>query len=294
MTSSNASAPAVVVQTGTYVSYVAFDSKGNLWVSEPYAAHVVEYTPDQLSAGGTPTPAVTLSSTSGSINGPAGIAFDGSGNLWLANNGVSAACPMTGCGAGMNTIVEFKASQLAASGSPAPAVTLTANGTSISGPEELAFDHAGNLWLCNFATDAATGIASVVEFTAAQLTSSGKPTPAVTLTSNAGSMVYLYALGFDSNGDLWVDNAGNQELEKFPSSQLTSSGSPIPTVVLQLDVAALGFAFDGQGNLWWTGEQANKLSEIAAAQTSASGKPTPSVVLTGSAFAIPGAIAFAP
>ena len=74
-----------------------------------------------------------------------------------------------------NSVVEFTPAQLAATGTPTPAVTLSATaGNSLEGPDGLAFDPAGDLWVANF-------IPSVVEFTPAQLATTGSPTPAATI-----------------------------------------------------------------------------------------------------------------
>jgi secreted PhoX family phosphatase len=94
------------------------------------------------------------------------IAFDANGNLWVANGGQ----------ANYSSVVEFSAAQLAASGSPAPNVTLTPNAGSLNQPAGLAFDASGDLWVSNM------GANTVVEFTPSQIASSGSPTPGVTVS----------------------------------------------------------------------------------------------------------------
>jgi sugar lactone lactonase YvrE len=155
---------------------LAFDHSGNLWVSnystQPSSqpSTVVEFTTSQLAAGGNPipVPAVTLSDDgSGSLTQPCGLAFDSSGNLWVAN------------AANIGAVVEFASSQLRSTGSPTPAVKLT-NGGVLASPAELAFDGHGNLWVSYLGAGLSTG--AVFEFAPSQLMASGTPTPTVTIS----------------------------------------------------------------------------------------------------------------
>jgi sugar lactone lactonase YvrE len=147
---------------------LAFDANGNLWVANATSNTVVRFAASQLAASGSPTPAVTLGATSGSLGGPSGLAFDasGSGNLWVTNTNAS-------------TVVEFTASQLGASGSPTPAVTLSAANGSLSSPSGLAFDASADLWVANDMSG------TVVEFGASELAASGAPMPIVTVSGSA-------------------------------------------------------------------------------------------------------------
>lgn len=60
---------------------------------------------------------------------PLSMAFDGQGSLWVTNAGLG--------------LVEYRASQLSSSGSPAPAIELN---PSVPYPYAIAFDRSGNLW----------------------------------------------------------------------------------------------------------------------------------------------------
>lgn len=113
---------------------MAIDAAGNIWVangnSPPFS--VVEYSTSQLTASGTPVPAVILSPNGSSIDGPGGLAFDASGNLWVANI------------IGASPLVEFAGSQIVMTGTPAPTITVTSS--SLVGPWGLAFNpHASAL-----------------------------------------------------------------------------------------------------------------------------------------------------
>jgi sugar lactone lactonase YvrE len=198
---------------GAFLQGLAFDFGGNLWVTNKDANTILEFTTGQLGASGGVTPAVTLSAASGSLNGPAGIAFDANGNLWIAN--------YTG-----STVVEFTENQFATSGSRAPTVTLSATNGSLDGPFGLVFDTEGNLWVTNRNAN------TVVGFGASQLTASGSPTPTVTLSASGGSLAGPSGVAFDASGNLWVVNDVDRSVVEFGASQLTATGAPIPVATI--------------------------------------------------------------
>ena len=199
---------------GSALSGLAVDSTGNVWVSDALLNVVYEMTPAQLGAGGAPTPAVTLSATGTSLDQATSLAFDSSGNLWATNEA-------------NNTVVEFAKASLAATGSPAPAVVLSASGGSLNHPEGLTFDPTGNLWVTNTAAN------TLVKFAKASLASSGAPAPAVTISATAGSLAAPFGVTFDLNGNIWVSNQTNNSLVSFTPAQLASTGSPVPTTTVK-------------------------------------------------------------
>jgi hypothetical protein len=197
---------------------MAFDHWGNLWVVGNNVGRVYEYTKWQLARSGSPTPRTTLADFPGN---PLGDAFDASGDLWVSTN-VSPRCPQ-GC------VVEFSRAELRMA-SPTPTVTLS----SIGGAN-IAFTPAGNLWMVTgggpncFGTPCTN---ELVEFTRAQLATSGSPTPAVTITStNVGTYQSLYGpygVAVDPSGDVWVSNWNGNTAVEFGRDQLSTSGSPTP------------------------------------------------------------------
>ncbi len=104
---------------------LAFDRDGNQWVANCNNNNLVRFNAADIAMSGAPTPEITLTSTavttaSGtaeSLDCPEGITFDPSGNLWVSN-----AISDT-----FGSLAKFTPSQLAASGSPAPAVFLDAD-----------------------------------------------------------------------------------------------------------------------------------------------------------------------
>lgn len=167
---------------------IAFDASANLWIVENQNQQILAYKAATLATAlghvGQVNPDIIISSSS--FGDPRAIAFDGAGNLWLAD--------ATG------KLLEFVAADLAMSGTPTPKVTITATAVvtqdgialSLDFPEGLAFDPAGNLWVANLDSDNA---GSLAEFTPAQLASSGNPSPAVFLDSDIfGTNIHLPAL----------------------------------------------------------------------------------------------------
>ena len=146
---------------------VAFDASGDLWVST--VKSVVEFSKAEL-ATANPAPTVTISSSGG-----AQLVFDASGDLWMVTGG-GPDCFGTPC---TNEVVELTKAQLAASGSPTPAVTISSTKAgaagSLYGPYSLAFDSSGDLWVENFNNN------TTVEFGRDQLSKSGSPTPLRTI-----------------------------------------------------------------------------------------------------------------
>ncbi len=138
---------------------LTMDAAGDLWTADYGTDAVIEFLPSQIAASGAPAAHVTLSATGSSLVGPTGLTFDLGGDLWVANTDNS-------------TVVEFPPADLAASGTPTPAVTLHDDGSgSISAPHNLGIDRAGDLWVASTGTNAASG------YTPAQLVT-GAPVPA--------------------------------------------------------------------------------------------------------------------
>jgi sugar lactone lactonase YvrE len=268
-------------------SGVAFDHQGNMWIVNDNSNTVVEYGVALLAASSTPTPTVTLSLPSGSDS--YALAFDGQGNLWVANNGG-------------NDIVEFTAAQLTASGAPTPAITISETPPqpgNLQEPIGLAFDAHGNLWVANNA------VSGIVEYSASQLTTSGSPTPAVTLTGNA--ILYPNDIAFDSSGNLWISNSaytnglGDGRIVEYSASVLSAGGSPPPTTVIDLPpggqygAVPTGLAFDNAGNLWYADAYNSLIGEYSAGQlTSGGGNLSPTISISNPSLVSGVGIAFDP
>jgi hypothetical protein len=215
-----------------------FDAQGNQWVTDHNNNVVLVFTTAELAKTGTNNVNPAVSITSASFNGPLGIAFDGYGDLFVANNGgvPQSNGAMSAVG---TTIVAFVANQLPVppmtgilTPDLTPTVILSDDGNgSIQGPWALLFDGSGNLLSSNANTPF-----TLVEFAPASLTMTGAPVPSVTLspatvdgnaTLNAPNGICL-----DNIGDLAAMNsAGAFGIAFFATGQLIT-GAPTPNTFI--------------------------------------------------------------
>ncbi len=265
---------------------IAFDGAGNLWVafSGVPESFIKKYASSDLGSSGGPSPSVTISGSSlSSLNGgPVGLAFDAEGGLWVVNFFT-------------NTLLKYGSDQLLSSGSPTPAVTISADaGGSLDGSTGIAFDNTGNLWVSNF------NASTLVQYTPDQLTATGSPTPAVTISADVGgSLDGSTGIAFDNTGNLWVSNFNASTLVQYTPDQLTATGSPTPAVTISADVGGslntpAGLAFDNSGNLWVVNDDITTLIKYNMTQLASSGSPTPEVAIDGLPEVDVGQLAFSP
>jgi hypothetical protein len=217
-----------------------FDSKGNQWVTDHNNNLVAVFSAAQLAMTGTNTlpPAVVL--VSNAFNGPLGVALDSAGNLWIANNGgvqvTTATGTATTTGPG-TTLLEFAAANLpAVSTTPAnsalmPDVVLSDDGqNSLMAPWALAFDSAGNLWSNN-----ANPPFTVVEYTKANLASTGAPLPDTVISpaveGDTPTLDSPNGLCFNPLGDLATTNSAGAFGIAFYTVPLTG-GATVPNTFI--------------------------------------------------------------
>ena len=202
------------------------------------------------------------------INGPQAVAFDPSGDLWVANSN--------------NTVVEYSKAELTKA-SPSPTVT-------ISSPNPLGptLDPAGDMWLVNNNPNTGASVA-LVEFTKAQLAKSGSPKPVVSIAN-----LNLCDTAFDPSGDLWAGSLeGGSTLYEFTKAQLAKSGSSAPRVTITshgLDSPCRP-VFDRSGDLWVGNYSSGTVVEFTKAQLAKSGSQAPRVTLSSDDLSQPGDIA---
>jgi len=204
---------------------IAIDASGNAWL--PYGNGVAE-----LSSSGSFITAVA-SPPGGTPEPIQGLALDGNGNIW----GV---VPRYRFAAGGSFFSEF--SNTGAAIVP-PAIGQFGCGalpTSDGGPQDMALDAAGNLWL-----------------TSGQGVRKESKSPVPDCSGTGGGIetfieCYGGSIAIDGDGNVWVLSFAGGPVDL---SELANSGAPIsPSTGYRAPGAVpAAIALDGSGNLWATG-----------------------------------------
>ena len=222
----------------------------NLGSSGPYAAPPMP-TPPTPSA--TPTPSdltLAVNFSGGGLNNPSGIAIDGSGNVWAAN-----------FGQGEEIIVGSSVTELSPSGAPlSPATGFTGGG--LDGPEGIAIDGSGNVWVANYSGNSVTELFGGDTPTTCPSTpvsgDTGCPVPTSPFT--VGGLSAPSGIAIDGSGNAWVTNgevAGSV-------TELNSSGNavagPFPGGGELFEPSSI--AIDGWGNVWVPNSYGGSVAEL--------------------------------
>jgi hypothetical protein len=223
-------------------STMAFDPAGDLWVAgiSP-ASSLIEFTPDQLATSGNPTPASIINFSGDSTVGPSRIQFDSAGDLWIVGETLLLN--------DSEAVIEYTPTQiteLQMGESPTPALTVSAASPSpFNYVTAITFDKTGNLWMTITNQNGGANLqfgGSVEMFKIAGKTGTlSQPDVVITpapISSTNQSLDRPSGLAFDSKQGLWVSSnisAGRYDtgfIVRYLPDQLTTSGSPVPPIVL--------------------------------------------------------------
>lgn len=256
---------------------LAFDPAGDLWVTNHDNDSVVEFDTAQLAAlttTGDPTPTATLtdnptgavvgSSTQDTLIQPEGLAFDSSGDLWVASE--------------LGTVCEFVSAQLT-TGSPAATTT---RWTVFGGYP--AFDAAGDLWV------AETEDGTLAEYQPSQLANGDTSQPITEITGgNQSTLEDPTQIGFDAGGDLWVANSQSEDIDEYTPAQLNASADPIPHLRIRGIRTGLG---DPSGIAVQNAADASGTIQLSSGSVTDGDQVTYSTTVTGAAGTPTGTVDF--
>ncbi len=252
-------AAADTLGTGTdsiTISGTAFDSAGNMWVTDYINQQILKFTPEQL-ASGVSTPAVAILTS----KEPWGIALDAHGNLWVSfYNG--------------NKVLQYAAADVhgwsGALTDPTPALTVAAP----NGPLGLAFDHGGNLWVAGFDVPMIYKVASTA-IDAGGIGGTIAPTDSL----ESAFLVHGSGLAFDRAGNLW-EGTESGYIVSYTSSQLGVASPGEPNFAQQGTAYSFDeVAFDNSGNLW-AGTETPDVAMFSPAQLTSGDLSAPARILT--------------
>ncbi len=172
-------------------------------------------------------------------------------------------------------VESYTSKQLKKSGMPTP-IGLATTGVS----HGLAFDQSKDLWVSIHPDHS-----EVVQFTAAQLKElkhDPSPTPAVVISFDS-TVKDLSGCNFDSQGNLWVADAGNDSLDEISKAQLAAGSADELTpniVITSADLVQATFVtFDKAGNAWVSDGGEDEIAEFSASQLTSGGSKSATVAL---------------
>ena len=235
----------------------AFDSAGNLYISDHGLNNIYVLPSSTYLSGGTgsSTPNLTISGTG--LDKPSGMAFDSKGYLYVADMGgfvaifAPIAIPSTPAGSPVT---------------PAPYAVLSGAATTLDEPNGLAVDASGNVYVADeggkdvlifAASDIASAVAAAVGASPAL-----NIAPSTTITGFGG----VHSLTLDASGNLYVTDNGSgnppYRVDIFSKAQVaTKQGSVasaasvyIPGQSASGSVTTMGYpngiAVDHSGNIY--------------------------------------------
>lgn len=203
------------------------------------------------------------------LNHTESAVIDSQGNIWVSdysNRVLEFKVPFT---SGMSASLVLGQQDFTSN-----ALAYSANG--MADPHGLAFDRSGNLWVADSYND------RILEFsppfsngmTASMILGAvpGFGTGACT-SPNRGGLCYPWDLSFDSSGNLWVVDSGNNRVVRYTTPLSTGQ---VPSLAIgQPDLNSqslgggatglnlpLGIALDAAGNLWVADRLNNRVLEF--------------------------------
>lgn len=242
---------------------VAEDNEGNIYVSDYTGNRILQFKPPFTNGMAASLvigqPDFVTGSNNTSQNGlfaPVGLAFDGSGDLWVADVGNARILQyVPPFATGMNASLVIGQADFTSG-----AYATTSSG--LSAPGYVAFDVGGNLWVTDtsnnrvleFKSPFADGMTASLVIGQTDFVSSGAA------PTTASALDYPLGIAFDRVGDLWIaDTADNRLLEFKPGFANGMSASLVlgqpdfvtstPNTTQSGFNSPSGISFDSKGNL---------------------------------------------
>ncbi len=248
---------AAVAATSAGVSATATVTVTGLVAGKPlYVANVDNYSVTVYAPGasGNATPTATIAGGNTGLNQPGGVALDGAGNIYVANE----------LGFSSNSITVYAAG---ASGNATPTATIAGGNTGLSVPNGIAVDGAGRIYVTNF------GNSSITVYAAG---ASGNATPTATIAGGNTGLSAPFGIALDGAGNIYVASASFHSIVVYAAG---ANGNATPTATIAVGTGSpFGIALDGAGNIYVTNRDNNTITVYAAG---ANGNATPTATIAG-------------
>ncbi|MDD2698083.1 MAG: putative Ig domain-containing protein [Arcobacteraceae bacterium] len=245
--------------TFNFPNGVAIDSSGNIFVAEYLNHKIRKITPEGVvtTVAGSGTQGSTDgNATTASFNSPSGVAIDSSGNIFVADTKNNKIRKIT---------LDGVVSTFAGSGN-FDFADATGTSASLNSPSGIAIDSSGNIFVADAGNDRIRKITpdGVVSTFAGSGTRGSTDGNATTASFHSPSGVAI-----DSNGNIFVADAGNDRIRKITPDGVVSTfaGSGTATFADGTGTSAsfntpTGVAVDSSGNIFVVDSSNHKIRKI--------------------------------
>lgn len=259
---------------------VAVDSSGNVYIADQQNNEVERVTPGGqltiIAGTGTSGAPTTGPAASSELSHPTGVAVDANKNVYIADTGNNDVEEVSG---GTLRVI---AGQGPGGGGLPTAGTATASALNV--PQGVAVDGSGDVYIADTANNDVEEIAGgqLTIVAGSSLGTQGTPTAGPAANSDLN---HPTGLAVDGNGNLYIADTGNDEIEKvteggtlsvFAGTGTANFPTPGPATASDLDLPT-GVATDGAGNVYIADNSDGDTEEVTPGDTLSIYTDTPAI-----------------